>query len=78
MWRINLLQTQGNTYKTLVIPGSKYIPIETFSQVLRLASNGAKIIIYGALPEYVAGMTDIVSRSDDFRKMKEGLIFKPD
>lgn len=72
-----LLQTQGNTYKTLVIPGSKYIPIETFSQVLRLASNGAKIIIYGALPEYVAGMTDIVSRSDDFRKMKEGLIFKP-
>ncbi|MBK7133086.1 MAG: glycoside hydrolase family 2 protein [Bacteroidales bacterium] len=73
----NLLQTQGNTYKTLVIPGSKYIPIETFSQVLRLASSGANIIIFGNLPENVAGWADMESRSDDFRKMKEGLIFKP-
>ena len=73
----NLLQTQGNTYKTLIIPGSRYIPIETFSQILTLASKGAKIIIYRALPENVAGWTDIESRSDDFRKMKEGLHFKP-
>jgi len=73
----NLLHTQGNTYKTLIIPGSRYIPIETFSQILTLASKGAKIIIYGDLPENVAGWADMESRSDDFRKMKEGLIFKP-
>jgi hypothetical protein len=73
----NLLLTHGNTYKTLIIPGSKYIPIETFSQVLRLASSGASILIYGALPENVAGWADMESRSDDFRKMKEGLNFKP-
>jgi len=72
----NLLQTQGNTYKTLVIPGSKYIPIETFSKVLRLARSGAMIVVYGTLPENIAGWADIVSRSDDFRKMKEELIFK--
>jgi hypothetical protein len=73
----NLLLTQGNTYKTLIIPGSKYIPIETFSQILTLASKGAKIIIYGDFPENVAGWAYIESRTDDFRKMKEGLIFKP-
>jgi hypothetical protein len=73
----NLIVTKGNTYRTLVVPGSKYIPIETFSQILTLASKGANIIVYGNLPENVAGWADIESRSDDFRKMKEGLSFKP-
>ena len=71
----NLLQTQGNTYKTLVIPGCKYIPIETFAQILALANKGAKIIVYGNLPENVSGWADIESRNEDFRKMKDGLSF---
>jgi hypothetical protein len=71
------LETEGNTYKTLILPGCKYIPLETFAKILSLANNGANVIVYGNLPENVSGWADLEVRNDDFRKMKEGLIFKP-
>ena len=70
------LQTEGNTYRTLVLPGCKYIPLETFSKILKLANEGAYIIIYGNLPEKVAGWADLDEKNDAFRQMKEKLDFK--
>ena len=70
-----LLLTEGNTYKTLVLPGCRYIPIETFSSILRLASEGACIIIYGSLPENVSGWADLEMKNNAFLRMKEGLKF---
>jgi hypothetical protein len=70
-----LLQTEGNIYKTLIIPGCKYIPVETFTQILRLANEGAKIILYGELPENVAGWAGIEEKTQFFNQIKAGLKF---
>ncbi len=70
-----LLQTQGNIYKTLIVPGCKYIPLETFSHILKIANEGAKIIVYGNLPENVAGWADADEKNSLFSRMKNGISF---
>jgi hypothetical protein len=70
-----LLETEGNTYKTLIIPECKYIPIETFSHILRLANDGARIIILGDLPGNIAGWADFEEKEKLFSRMKEGINF---
>lgn len=71
-----ILHTEGNTYKTLILPGCKYIPVETFAQILTLANNGANIIVYGNLPENISGWADLEEKTVAFSKMKDGLQFK--
>jgi len=70
------LQTEGNTYRALILPGCKYIPLETFARILKLANEGACIILYGNLPENVSGWADLEGKNDAFRQMKEKLDFK--
>jgi hypothetical protein len=70
-----LLHTEGNSYKTLILPGCKYIPVETFSQILSLANNGADIIVYGNLPENVSGWANLEEKTVVFNQMKESLKF---
>ena len=72
---IGLIQTEGNKYRTLILPGCKYIPLETFSQILKLAKDGAKIIFYGNLPENVSGWADLEAKNNTFRQLKEALSF---
>jgi hypothetical protein len=71
-----VLLTEGNRYKTLVLPGCKYIPLETFSQILKLANDGASIILYGNLPDNVSGWADLEDKNEAFRHLKEALEFK--
>ena len=71
-----MLQTEGNIYKTLVLPGCKYIPLETFAQILNLANEGAHIILYGKIPENVSGWADFETKNSAYLKMKEGITFK--
>jgi len=73
----DLLQTEGNFYKTLILPGCKYIPVETFSQILSLANAGAKIIFYGNLPENISGWADKDGKTSFFDRMKASLNFSP-
>jgi hypothetical protein len=70
------LQTEGNFYKTLILPGCKYIPPETFSKILKLANEGAYIIVYGNLPGNVSGWADKEEKNEAFRQMKEMLDFR--
>ena len=69
------LLTQGNIYKSLILPGCKYIPLETFSHILKLANDGAKIIVYGDLPENVAGWAMLEEKNTVFNRMKSGINF---
>lgn len=71
-----ILLTEGNIYKTLILPGCKYIPLETFIQILKLANDGAKIIVYGNLPENASGWVDLEAKNSAFHQLKEGLTFK--
>jgi len=71
-----LLYTEGNIYKTLVVPACKYIPVETFAHILKLASDGATIIFYGDLPENVAGFGLLDEKNRAFERMKASINFQ--
>ncbi len=70
------LETEGNMYKTLVLPGCKYIPVETFMRILKLANDGARIIVFGDLPENVAGWGDLEEKKSVFERFKLSINFK--
>ncbi len=52
----NIKTTGGASYKTIVLPGCKYIPLATFTQLMKLAEGGAQVIIYKNMPADVPGM----------------------
>jgi hypothetical protein len=49
----------GNTYQTIVIPETKYIPFETFEQLLNLAKQGATVLFYKNMPSEVPGLSNM-------------------
>jgi hypothetical protein len=71
----NLLNTGGVSYKTLVLPQCKYIPVETFNRIINLADKGAIVIFYGKMPEDISGWHDLKSNREMFQFLKEQLKF---
>jgi hypothetical protein len=69
------IMTEGNVYKTLILPGCKYIPLETFARILKFANDGAKIIVYGDMPENVAGWASLEAKNSAFSRFKAGISF---
>jgi hypothetical protein len=69
------LETEGNIYRTLVLPGCKYIPLETFARILKLANDGARIVVFGDLPEDVAGWGDLEEKKSVFGRFKASIRF---
>jgi hypothetical protein len=71
-----MLQTGGgSSYKTMIIPGCRYIPINTFQKIISLAEHGATIIISGHLPDDVSGWADLESNRKSYLQLKEQLKF---
>jgi hypothetical protein len=71
-----LLQTSGGrNYKTIVLSDVKYIPLETFQKLTRLAEQGANIVFYKNLPADVPGMADLQNRQEVFKKLISSLQF---
>lgn len=71
------LQTSGGvSYKTIILPGCKYIPVKTFEKIIDLVEKGATIIVLGNLPEDISGWADLESNREIFRKLKEKLNFR--
>lgn len=70
-----LLETEGNSYQTLIVPQCKYIPLETFWQLLNLAKEGACIIFYGEMPENVSGYANLEERNEIFSRLRESVRF---
>ncbi len=65
--RENQVIAPGATYKTLVIPSCKYIPLETLEKLLQLAQEGATILFEDHLPEDIPGMFDRKNRQQIFK-----------
>ncbi|HLP74407.1 MAG TPA: glycosyl hydrolase, partial [Bacteroidales bacterium] len=72
----NLIKTEGNTYSTLLLPGCKYLPLETFEKILKMAEEGAIILLYESLPENVSGFADYLKKNEVFNRLKASLAFK--
>lgn len=63
----------GGSYRTLVIPASRFTPLDTLEQVLSFARSGAPVIVYGGLPEDVAGLADLEGRRARFLATRDRL-----
>lgn len=71
------IHTGGESiYRTLIIPGCRYIPLNTFASIIRLAEEGATIIFFRNLPEDVSGWADLDSNRVNFHALVNTLNFK--
>ena len=69
----NQLRTSGNKYKTIVLPHSRYIPLETFSKLVNLAEGGATVVVHKGLPGNAAGFDYDGKNEKEYARLK-GLI----
>jgi hypothetical protein len=55
------------SYRAIVLPSSRYIPLETGLQILELARGGATIVSFGGWPSDVSGLPDLAGRRARFK-----------
>ncbi len=67
--------SRGASYKTIILPGCSYIPVQTFRNIINFAEKGAVVIVSGNLPADVAGLNDLESNRESFKQLKEKLKF---
>ncbi len=72
-----LLTGGGASYRVIVLPSARFIPLETFEHVLALARSGATVASLKAWPEDVAGLADLETRRARFRSASGGVQFGP-
>lgn len=69
-----LLRTEGGTtYKALILPAVKQIPLATMEQINRLTEQGATVLYSERYPSDVPGLTDLEERREQFTKLLSGL-----
>ncbi|KAA0990194.1 glycosyl hydrolase [Dyadobacter aurulentus] len=64
----NLITSADATYKTILIPSSTYIPLETLRELKRIAAAGVRIIFEENMPKTVTGFADHASNQAAFQK----------
>ena len=65
----------GTSYRTIVLPSSRYIPLETVLQALELARNGATVVSFDGWPSDVSGLIDLDDRRGRFKASIEAVTF---
>jgi hypothetical protein len=69
------IQMPGGKYQVIVVPECKFIPLETFKQLLALAESGATVVFRNHLPADVPGLNDLEQRRREFRNLRDKLKF---
>ncbi|MBH8558920.1 glycosyl hydrolase [Hymenobacter negativus] len=73
----NTLTTSGGAvYQTLLVPDAHLMPLPTLESLLKLAQNGATILLQNQLPADVPGLGNLENRRSNFRKLLAQLKFK--
>ncbi len=65
----------GNVYRTILLPANKLINEQSFQQLLKLAKQGATILIYKNLPQDVPGFGELDARRKTFQQLISQLKF---
>jgi hypothetical protein len=65
----NSLQTGNVSYKTVVLPECRFVPLGTFQKLIKLVQNGATIVVHNNLPTDVPGWGNLNERQETFRKL---------
>jgi len=69
-----LLKTEGGTtYKALILPAVKNIPLETMEQIKKLTEQGATVIFVDHYPSGVPGLYDLDKRREEFNRVMSDL-----
>ena len=68
-----IVTSGGAAYKTIVIPKTKYIPVETMQQLQKLLADGIKIYFDESLPESVPGMFELSIRERKLEEIKNSI-----
>ncbi|MDZ7690762.1 MAG: glycosyl hydrolase [Balneolaceae bacterium] len=69
------LSGQGQSYQTIVVPQSQFIPLESLEKLINLAQNGAEIVLLGGVPEGVPGLAELENRQEQYQKLIDQLQF---
>lgn len=64
-----LLTGGGTTYQTILIPDAEYMNPATLDHLIKLASQGARILIWGSPPRKVPGWFDFKQREEVLHKL---------
>ena len=70
------LVVNGNSYKTIVIPKTQHMPLNTWKQLERIAEEGGKIIFQDSLPADVPGFAQREKRRAELKKSESQLKFR--
>ena len=70
------IQMPGDKYEMVIVPQSKFIPLETFKGFLALAESGATILFWNDLPEDVSGANDAAKKQIEYKLLKSKLSFQ--
>lgn len=73
-----LVSASHTSYKTIVVPHCRYIPVETLRTLLKLADEGAVIIMYKGLPDTFSGYGNRENNAIAFKSMVSDLEFADD
>ena len=57
----------GASYTTMVLPSSRYVPLETLLQILQVARSGATVVSFDDWPSDVSGLPDLEGRRARFK-----------
>ncbi len=69
------IQMPGGKYQVIVVPECKYIPLETFKELVALAKSGAIIAFLPKMPTDVSGFGNVGERQKEFEKIKSQIHF---
>lgn len=59
----------GTTYKALVMPATRFLPLETAQKLMQLVKNGAKIVFVENYPQSVPGLKDFQKRQKKLKRV---------
>jgi hypothetical protein len=65
------IQMPGGDYKVIVVPECKFMPLETFKQLIALAEGGAKVIFEKDLPKDVPGLASLEKQRAELKRITE-------
>ena len=67
------LVSTTSRYRTVLVPASHFIPLETMEKLVALARGGATIAFYRGLPADVAGLNDLARRRTRLAQLKTSI-----
>jgi hypothetical protein len=69
--------TQGETqYKAILLPETKYIPVETLKKLVDIIAEGGKVYFENKLPESAPGMFNLKERENQLADLKSSIDLK--